>query len=327
MRSSILSFLYVAFVGGLAVTSACATSAVEDTESSAGAIEQSPQDRIASEDVPFVARKKATCPFVGAAVAMNKLVVRFSKNNPLANIDEIAALGTEGSTETQKSDLDKVLRLFASGNHHKMFANAEPGPSDRFDVTPPSGMFSLDFPHSQGAHPGHSGILISGQAGSYEGEFNRSAYDRFRGFAVERGGRKLLLRSAIGKFIWDNVKNKRGGDTSHFGSGLTLSLAEDLGKLVVNRDIDALVALTGSNHIVGSAGEFALLMTILEQPEEVDGEPAIDLDDVDALFLKQTLPPIWNSRPNTSIRWAHHTTALTLAAAKAKTLDILNPFN
>ena len=51
-------------------------------------------------------------------------------------------------------DLGDLLVAFASGNHAFMR-----GSSAKLDKDAPGGLFSLEFPGSQGSHAGHSGIL------------------------------------------------------------------------------------------------------------------------------------------------------------------------
>src|SRR5215469_7851955 len=96
-----------------------------------------------------IVEKKATCPFLGTAVATSSLPVRNEATNPLASIEDVRRLGNTGG-----GDLGDLLVLFAAGNHAFMR-----GVSGRLDQRVPDGMFSLELPGSQGSHPGHSGIL------------------------------------------------------------------------------------------------------------------------------------------------------------------------
>src|SRR5437016_6219549 len=97
-----------------------------------------------------VVETRVTCPFIGSAVAEGKLSVRNSAEDPLASIEEVRKLGNSGG-----GDLGEILALFATGNHAFMR-----GGDGRLSTHTPSGLFSLEFPGSQGAHPGHSGILM-----------------------------------------------------------------------------------------------------------------------------------------------------------------------
>ena len=68
-----------------------------------------------------IAAKKATCPFIGTAVATSALPVRNDPSKPLASIDDVRKLGNTGG-----GDLGEVLKVFAQGNHAFM-----PGPTGR----------------------------------------------------------------------------------------------------------------------------------------------------------------------------------------------------
>src|SRR5262245_37283673 len=104
---------------------------------------------LSGDERALVVEKKATCPFIGSAIAQGKLAVRNDAQDPLASIEDVRKLGNTGG-----GDLGDVLARFASGNHALMRGN-----SGKLDKRVPSGLFSLEFPGSQGSHPGHSGIL------------------------------------------------------------------------------------------------------------------------------------------------------------------------
>ena len=106
---------------------------------------------LSQEQREEIAERMATCPFVGAAVATGQLSVFNSAEDPLAAIDEIARLGDLGGGDFGS----RVLKLFARGNHSRWVV-----PAGRVDPFVPSGMLSLQFGGSQGAHAGHSGILL-----------------------------------------------------------------------------------------------------------------------------------------------------------------------
>ncbi len=301
----------------LAAASACGVATEEDADATDSAIVQERVAELTDAERTELVHKKATCPFVGAAVAMKRIAVRFGKANPLAKIDEIVALGNEGG-----GDLGKVLHVFASGNHRRMFASEQPAAGEPFTTPTPPGMFSLDLPRSQGAHPGHSGILVGGHEGAYFGTFDGTRLSRFLAYGVDERGRragdpgfsqaKYIKRSDIGKFIWHNVEND--GESVHLTQGFGVEVLRDSAALLTNPSIETVVAMTATNHVVGSAGEFALMMTILELPNEVDGEPAIAIADVKTMFEDKRLPAGWNARPRTAVRWMHHTAAITAAA-------------
>src|SRR5215469_16262921 len=104
---------------------------------------------LSGDEKASLVEKKATCPFIGSAIAQGKLPVRNDAKDPLASIEDVRRLGNTGG-----GDLGGLLVLFASGNHALMR-----GESGKLDKPVPSGLFSLEFPGSQGSHPGHSGIL------------------------------------------------------------------------------------------------------------------------------------------------------------------------
>src|SRR5215510_16288478 len=89
-------------------------------------------------------QRKATCPFVGSVVAQGDLAVRNDAGNPLASIEDVRALGNSGG-----GDLGDLLVIFAAGNHALMR-----GSSGKLDAVAPTNLFSLEFPASQGSHPG-----------------------------------------------------------------------------------------------------------------------------------------------------------------------------
>src|SRR4051812_45373661 len=59
-----------------------------------------------------IVKKKATCPFIGTAIATGNLPVRGNAQNPTASIDDVVKLGNTGG-----GDLGNLLKLFAEGNH------------------------------------------------------------------------------------------------------------------------------------------------------------------------------------------------------------------
>ena len=64
------------------------------------------------DEKDLLVEKKATCPFIGSAVAQGKLAVRNSAKNPLARIEDVRKLGN-----TSRGDLGDLLVVFATGNH------------------------------------------------------------------------------------------------------------------------------------------------------------------------------------------------------------------
>jgi hypothetical protein len=60
--------------------------------------------QLGQEAIRKIVQTKATCPFVGAAVATGKLRVRNDAENPLAGIEDVRMLGNSGG-----GDLGDVL--------------------------------------------------------------------------------------------------------------------------------------------------------------------------------------------------------------------------
>src|SRR5574337_944709 len=126
---------------------------------------------LSADERHLLAERKATCPFIGSAVAGGTLGVRNSADNPLARIEEVRALGNSGG-----GDLGDLLAIFASGN---------------LDEPAPAGLFSLEFPGSQGAHPGHSGILQGDPAVPGSGRYSPGDFARLTGRARDRKSTRL----------------------------------------------------------------------------------------------------------------------------------------
>jgi hypothetical protein len=286
----------------------------------------------ASEDVVMLtdaqrvalAEERATCPFIASAVADGKLEVRNAADNPLASVEDVRRLGNGGG-----GDLGELLAIFASGNHRFMR-----GDSGSLDRLVPSGFFSLEFPGSQGSHPGHSGILESSPDKPGSGRLSPAEFTRLIGRAT--GG--LIKRSEVGRFIAENLRRDPNAKVS--GERVALLLASDLsrfldasraallGKLrlsdqqasAVHRDWEAkLTKLLGEDNLVGSAGEWGLLFAFLANKPgalEVDGEPTVTVEDLRGMFVLKRLPPGFETWKKSRIDWVIHTTALLISAGK-----------
>jgi hypothetical protein len=267
---------------------------------------------------------KITCPFLGSAVHQNLLAVRGEAGNPLASIEDVRQLGNSGG-----GDLGEVLALFAAGNHALMR-----GAAGRLDSKVPEGLFSLELPGSQGSHPGHSGILEGDPAMPGSGRLSEADFARL----AERAVNGLITRSEVGRFIAENLR--RDPKSKVAGAYVAGLLARDVGA-VLKAAVPAPLArlfgaeeersdapralamnitkLTGENNLLGSAGEFGLLFAFLGRKPgavEVDGEPAVTLEDVRSMFVEKRLPAGWQSWKKLRSDWVGHTTALLLSAAK-----------
>jgi hypothetical protein len=308
---------------------ACSHAATDDSASSGADLSGVSTEaiQISQADRHDIAVKKTTCPFAGTAVESGALAVLNAAKKPLAFIKDIVALGDTGGGDLGSG----VLQIFAKGNHEKMDAND----TGRLDTQVPQGTFSLDFPGSQGSHPGHSGILQSDWRKVDSGRFSDADFDRLLAHADDGH----ITRSEVGKFIAENlakdpnskvfgttVHTLLGSDVIAFAKTIGPALLEKLHDEVTGDDntaadtelFEALTKLTGEDNLVGSSGEFGLLFAFLaESPNtiDVDGEPAISVDDVTAMFKEKRFPAGWDSWKKTRHGWIVNTTELLYAAA------------
>jgi hypothetical protein len=270
-----------------------------------------------------IVEKKVTCPFLGSAVAQNFLAVKGEATNPLASIEDVRKLGNTGG-----GDLGDILVVFASGNHAFMR-----GDTGRLDKHTPPGLFSLELPASQGSHPGHSGILQGDPKALDSGRLSNSDFERL----ASRAKDGFIKRSDVGEFIAENLVMDNASKV--FDRNVATLLARDVGETIGtaalpvfaklfgsnSADVDHgdfetnLTKLLGENNLIGSAGEFGLLFAFLgRKPDalEIDGEPAVSLEDVRGMFVDKSLPEGWQGWGKHRIDWVGHTTALLFAAAK-----------
>jgi hypothetical protein len=87
-----------------------------------------------------------------------------------------------------------------------------------------------------------------------------------------------------------------------------------------HRDVEKkLTKLTGENNLVGSAGEFGLLFALIANrpgAKQIDGEPAVSVEDLELMFVKKRLPEGWQAWKKTRLDWVTNTTALIISAGK-----------
>ncbi len=269
-----------------------------------------------------IVQTKATCPFIGTAVSTGDLPVRNDADNPLASVDDVRALGNTGG-----GDLGELLQLFATGNHLLMR-----GSQGRLDTKAPAGLFSLEFPGSQGSHPGHSGILQGDPQTLASGRLSLVDFERL----TRRARAGVVTRSDVARFIAENLHrdpNSRVfgtaaaallfGDLSSFVGSIGPTLVKKLGASEASaadaqRDLEAkLTKLLGADNLVGAAGEFGLLFAFLaHKPDakKVDGEPAIAVSDLQAMFVDKRFPEGWRNWRKSRADWVTNTTALLLGA-------------
>lgn len=268
--------------------------------------------------------KKAACPFIGGALAGGDLAVRNSAANPLARIEDVRKLGNSGG-----GDLGDLLAMFAAGNHAFMR-----GVSGKLDTEVPGGLFSLEFPGSQGSHPGHSGILQGDPGMPGSGRLSERDFARL----AEHAQDGWIKRSGVACFIAENLLRDQASKV--FGKHAAVLLAKDLiafaetagpawmrrllgsgeDASAAHRDLEEkLTKLLGEDNLVGSAGEFGLLFALLANmpgAREIDGEPAVAVRDLEAMFLEKRLPDGWKTWKKSRLDWVKHTTALLIGAGK-----------
>ena len=275
------------------------------------------RDTVLSE----IVEKKVTCPFVGPAVATRTLAIRNDADNPLASIEDVRRLGNTGG-----GDLGDFLALFAKGNHAFMR-----GSTNQLDQRVPNDLFSLEFPGSQGSHPGHSGILQGNPAELSSGRFSEQEFARLS--SRVRDG--FLKRSDVGHFIAENLR--RDPQAKVLEAAVATLLLGDLAEVLLSaggilpslfgsdedRDLayrefeQKLTKLMGENNLVGAAGEFGLLFAFLAnspRTKEVDDEPALSFDDVRVMFVEHRLPEGWERWKKTRRDVLRHTTGLLKSA-------------
>lgn len=279
---------------------------------------------LTNDEIALLIQKKVTCPFVGSAVAQRELSIRNSANKPLASIEDVRSLGNTGG-----GDLGDLLVHFASGNHAYMSDD-----SGKLDTPVPSGLFSLDFPGSQGSHPGHSGILQQDPEVPDSGRLSMKDFERLTSCAHDG----WVKRSDVGRFIAENLL--RDPNSKVFMKSAFVALGSDLVELVKttgatlltkflgadhvtkkdHRDIEEkLTKLAGENNLVGSSGEFGLLFAFLvNKPgaKQFDSEPAISVEDLKTMFVDKRLPDGWKTWKKTRKDWVINTTALLISAGK-----------
>ena len=276
------------------------------------------------DEKALLVERKATCPFIGSAVAQGRLPVRNDANHPLAGIEDVRRLGNTGG-----GDLGEVLALFASGNHAFM-----PGESGALDKPVPGGLFSLEFPGSQGSHPGHSGILQGDPRTPGSGRLNQAEFARL----TSRARDGWIARSDVGRFIAENLVKDPNSKVAEAKTAALLTkdlvdLVETTGSALkdklfgsdadaktTHRDIEIkLTKLMGEDNLVGSSGEFGLLFAFLANrpgARTVGDEPAVSVQDLTAMFVDKRLPDGWETWKKSKTDWVRHTVGLLISASR-----------
>jgi len=280
---------------------------------------------LSDSQLDSVVRKKVACPFMGPAVRRRELAVYSSVERPMAAIQDIVDLGDTGGGDLGR----RVLRIFAVGNHRRM-----PGPLGQFDEAVPAGMMSLDLAGSQGAHPGHSGIMLGHPAELDAGRFSQEDFARLAHHANADG---RLSVEAVGRFVAENLA--RDPDAKVFPIarlaadlfGLADEVFDSLQARLLGRRterdeaelLEKLTKLAGADNLIGSAGEFGLLFAFFAHrgKGESDDEPGLDIADLEAMMAHLRLPDGWASWPKKATDWIHATTKIAAFATRARLND------
>ena len=94
----------------------------------------------------------------------------------------------------------------------------------------------------------------------------------------------------------------------------------DEGGDAAHRDLEQkLTKVLGEDNLVGSSGEFGLMFAFLANKpgaKEVDGEPAVSLEDLRSMFIDKRFPNGWKSWRKTRLDWVINTTSLMVSAGK-----------
>jgi hypothetical protein len=134
-----------------------------------------------------------------------------------------------------------------------------------------------------------------------------------------------LIRDPNSKVFGENTAKLLAIDSLEFvetaGSALMSRLFgshEEASK--AHRDVEEkLTRLLGEDNLVGSSGEFGLLFAFLvNKPgaREVEGEPAVAVQDLKTMFVDKQLPEGWQTWKKTRIDWVKNTTGLMISAGK-----------
>ncbi len=261
-------------------------------------------------DASFVARQRATCPFIGSLVAQGLLPVSGSSSNPLASLSDIQRLG---NTPDAKGHFGELLAMFATGNH-AFYRNRS---------AVPAGTFSLDFPYSQGSHAGDSDIL---QRELSSPSFSAGDFQHMASFATDG----KLSRTAVGKFIASNVKaDPRSTFLTHGSVTGSFRAARDLFFRIVaswfkssdpqagRRVASALTRLLAVDNLAGSSGEFALFFSLVQHRTDGRDGSVLYVDELLNAFQNKVLPNGWQNWAKSRVDWAENTADILFHAYSA----------
>lgn len=272
--------------------------------------------QVTGEERLEIAERKSTCPFIASAVASGTLDIFANLDEPLASVEAVIRLGDSGNGDLGS----RVLGLFARGNHCRYLK-----PTHKKGELVPADFFNLLFGGSQGAHAGHSGILLGDPDQIDQGRLDMQAFDRLA--ATAREG--FLSIDGVGDFIADNIKRDPATGDHDWRDvfGDVARLVSSLKEIVLNQDAkdkreaaEALTRLLGENKLIGSAGEWGLLFALLKNsPNASRGD--IAMEEVRLMFVEKRFPPGWEDWEKRASDWLKATTRLTVDAARALIFD------
>jgi hypothetical protein len=192
-------------------------------------------------------------------------------------------------------------------------------------------MMSLDLAGSQGAHPGHSGILLGDPTEIDAGRFSAADFERLAKHADSDG---YLSTNAVGEFVAENLAGDPDSKCLPIGRlavdlfGLVDEIGDSLFAKLLGRKterdevelLEKLTKLAGEDNLIGSAGEFGLLFAFLANRPEPDRKNAlgIRLEDVEQMMVHHQFPEGWENWPKRASDWVHATTHIAASAAKAQ---------
>ena len=386
-----LAVAVLALVAAGAATQACA--APEAAETGSGESAQTEQkeainDTLSSAERKDIVGKKATCPFIGTAIAMEKAIDAIGKRLPgvrsfklmRSAAEPLAPVVGEGSVEAlgntgKNSTLGFVLTLFALGNHGIIPQSHANGVQPTGEKVP-ANTFSLDFPASQGSHPGHSFILQGDPNKRESGTFSGASFKRLieprsasasvcptgtaapisghaervneQTGAPDPNGVLVVRRSELAKFIAENVsmdpnakaigKNQTSLKLAADAIGVEQALRDGLTDLISGAGAGGtraeqleqhrplaqkLTLLLGEDNLIGSSGEFGLLLAFLWNSPKTIGktshDPMFAVSDLKLMFQGDAngrrFPDGWQDWNKDAFVWVTQTLALTTASA------------
>lgn len=280
-------------------------------------------ETLAPNDVELeqIARRKVTCPFMGPAVRQRLLEVHNGADRPMAAVQDIADLGDTGGGDLGR----RVLRRFAVGNHRRV-----PDAAGKFTEATPPDMMSLDLAGSQGAHAGHSGIMLGNPRKLDAGRFSPEDFDRLAAHADARG---KLTMEAVGAFVAENVARDPEAKVMPVGRQMVSlfgvvdelfdSLVAHLLRRRSDRDeaelLERLTKFAGEDNLFGSAGEFGLLFAFFaNRPGRDDDELTLDIAELRQMMEELRLPDGWDTWRKNASDWVHATTQIARSALRAR---------